>query len=349
MESRLRRNPAANFKVERLDCVLDWKQFFQAWETLGIHGHVQTKCMTEEGVRAPHCFRFVKRRDLPASLEIENAFTGHEAHEFDCVMLVKPFLASTEFAQKPLVCCPFAFMEMLPRDGPPPVGVRRAPLSSVQRKEFLKSAAKFRTEPWSYARAADYLERFVHNNAVDQDEGVASMWSPAPIEFVRRGVRAKRGSLDNADTHLPVGLTNHYALATPGVVQVGPEVPRRRLASKRNSGGASSIQGAPAAAADSELGAPPGVIVPPQPVRRRRAQDVLPADLRGIRLGCAKCRRSPVGCTRCRTSAGLVNIGGAWSFNDALMVTLDASDQPRAWRPRFRLRAKVRQQDLAWL
>ena len=69
----------------------------------------------------------------------------------------------------------------------------------------------------------------------------------------------------------------------------------------------------------SEMGAPAGRIIPPNPPKKRTKMKLGPVP-NDATLGCSKCVQRKTGCTNCRLKAGLIpgetGPEGAWVWNN---------------------------------
>ena len=154
--------------------------------------------------------------------------------------------------------------------------------------QFEKTACIIEKSPWSMSRAATYLRGFVDSNRAKKQWKrpiISWIWDPTII-----------GSA-TSDAGRVAGLPQRVAAAP-------------KAAKSKSCGGKA---GAPAGSVNAKSTA---VVAPPAAMRRpasapanrpeQKVRKVKPTDLVAIpkniasRLGCSKCRHTPVGCKTCR-------------------------------------------------
>ena len=180
-------------------------------------------------------------------------------------------------AQRPLLVLPQALLDRLRAGGPEHV-LPRVTMRQTSFDEYLKTAQKIKESPWDLKKGASYLESWCEankNGTQPQPHPVGWIMDPETVE-----TRQKQ---------LP--LTDEWKRYAPGPaakVEVHP-APKKRKRYKQ-----------PEEPADVEVpsgddGQPPKELPgmpedePNPPVGPR-----VP-----LKLGCAKCRRNPLGCKPC--------------------------------------------------
>ena len=103
-------------------------------------GLTQTHTAFEKGEEACHVFKFVRCETLDEEIEIVNPFTGVEESPRDVVLLVKQYMASTEMAQRPMVCFPAIGLEYLGQFPESNYVLPREHLSEWQVRELQRTA-----------------------------------------------------------------------------------------------------------------------------------------------------------------------------------------------------------------
>ena len=271
--------------VEKLDAVMNWKEFFGAWNC-SFSGHTQTKAQTDAGMKAPHVFKFVLRQDLLPGQSVESSF-GDAPHAADVILLTKQYLGSTELSQPATVCVPWSMHDKVAVEGPTKVA-ERITYSERVAKEFRKTAKLVAGPPYRMDRTAAYLTSLLES---------ASGTAP-DISWVQQAGRSEELVLIEPR---PSAMSLDFLVADPAPVRVGPQPCKQ---AKR------------AATADGS----PGVVAGRMAVStvKRQRLGLLPKDMRGKKLGCGKCRTDEIkGCSQCRRKLGLVENGdGSWRWND---------------------------------
>ena len=154
--------------VEHVEESLDFKKFFEDLE-VNMSGHVQTHKMGIEGLEACHVWRFVCRKNLNWTGDVQTAWPDLEPHPSDVILLVKHHIDDPSYSQEPLVFCPHVNFQKLGR-GPVSHG-RHVGLSYRQQRGFTKTAEKIAQRPWLMTDASEWLqgwlERVKHDNYTD--------------------------------------------------------------------------------------------------------------------------------------------------------------------------------------
>ena len=156
--------------------------------------------------------------------------------------------------------------------------------------QFEKTACIIEKSPWSMSQAATYLRGFVDNNRAKKQ------WKPPIISWIWDPTII--GSATSDADRVP-GNLNPARL--PQRVAVAPKFKAAKWKAGSVNAKSTAVV-APPAAMRRPASAPANR--PEQKVRKVR--NVIPTDLVAIpkniasRLGCSKCRNTPVGCKTCR-------------------------------------------------
>ena len=281
--------------VEYITGMYDWKKFFEPWQAM-FHGHTQNKHQTERGERAVHVFKFVQRRRINPDIFVNSEFHDFPEDARDCVLLTKAFLASTELSQTPTVCVPFAMMALLEGDAPLHV-TQHNKLSTVTRDEFRKTAEKLEKKPYELHKTVAYLNKLMSENRIDIEV--------PDISWVQRPVRDEVVIID--DSNAVNALSLDFDVRVPAMVRVENKKSQGKKRSAPRVALASTRPDLPAEDAPQLLHARE------EEKKRRTKLKPLPDDMRGVSVGCCKCRKSPTGCRECRLKVGMIMLdGGDW-------------------------------------
>ena len=212
---------APKLHVEKLETVYDWKGFFEPWPCK-FSGHCQSKSQTTQGLKAPHVFKFVLRRDLQGLHgQIASEF-GEAPHPYDVVLLCKQFLGSQELSQAPTVCVPWSFRDLVGVDGPHVLAAKNK-LADRVATEFRKTSKLLKG--YQLSKASAYLDCLVS----PPDEA-----KPPPVlDWVRKPAR------DNVVEIMDLPSTSlDFATAT---VRIEPRASGSRGGGPDDAGGVAGV------------------------------------------------------------------------------------------------------------
>ena len=341
LDRKVRAPRGRSQNVQIIEATINWKAHYSGLPMLA--GHTQTAGKTAAGLEAAHSFRFMRRADVPG--DIDSIFSDPPDPD-DAVLLVRQYLSDADLIQRPMVFCPVAMYRRL---APPSALAPRSTLSGRQQNEFAKTAAAIVQPPWRMHKASAYLTELIGSNAA----GASDKWQAPPITWVFAPSRLEPlppvlGPDDlsfgeRAPAHVvvrppprPTAAKSKAAPANqahqpePLLDSLPPAPPKRRLRGKQAVRvppvNAVDLPGElqPAAGTASGVGNPVGgapvaiAVRAPAATGRRKKLGPLPADMRGVILGCPKCRICVTRCGGCRLKAGL-------------KIDSDAEDESWVW------------------
>ena len=324
-----------NTVVESLDGTYDWKEFFSEWD-VSYHGHTQNIHQSRQGQRAVHVFKFVQRQHVSIDMMVTSRFSV-PADPRDCVLLTKPFLASRELSQPPVVCLPYAYLSKLDPNGPTNMAPR-SKFSELQAKEFQKTATKLSQAPYHLVRCGKYLNAMVQNELPENTPTIDWVRKPfrkftmdladipalsldfkvtVPAPVVVANEPAPKAKRATASTPLLAAGPQLHGNPDAGTLQQLVSVLRKPAAAapkarKRPAAAAPAAPGVPAAPAAPGVSAAPAASLPQPRAWKKLRLGPLPDNYKEI-LGCGKCTYRTTGCSQCRLKAGLVETeDGSW-------------------------------------
>jgi len=101
-------------------------------------------------------------------------FERYQEHPDDAVLLLKLYMSSTEFSQRPLLIFPVGLLEKL--EGHELRPADHTALSETEVTKFRRTADVIEKDPWLLKKGAEYLRTLCSNSEKD------SWGSPPPLE-----------------------------------------------------------------------------------------------------------------------------------------------------------------------
>ncbi|CAJ1415143.1 unnamed protein product, partial [Effrenium voratum] len=159
-------------KVELMSGSLDYKKYYEQYG-VNVGGLVPAPRGKEADHDVNHCWRFIRRSDLPlyddhketAWKPIEIPGESYSMSDADCVMLVKHLVNSVSLSQAPLVFLPESFssylkedLQAMPRNILQDRG-RSLPLDQSEKSKCNKVTFPTRKQPQDEGGKATFLER----------------------------------------------------------------------------------------------------------------------------------------------------------------------------------------------
>ena len=336
-------HPTGNRKlvVGKIEGAWDWQEFFEPWD-MNVTGIAASHWRPD----VCHSKRFVTRRDLPQSvnqvvlsdwaLVVPPIFKDAVEDPNDVIMLTKEFWSSEALSHPPTLFLPVAWADKTLRV--PGAICRRNKMSQDQLREFRRTAAKIKEDPWCLTSASAYLSKWCDQNA----QGCS--WNPPSREFLlddqqnQRWERAERSLADRTQDDdwlryapgVPEQITLHPGARkrslTGGLAGVDCTMKKKGTAKAKGKAKAKAKGKGKGNAEDEEMDPgdsgvlPPAEAPPPVP----RLPDPAPLPLAGAEppppvplpsprgpehaaglepargLGCTKCRNARAGCQQCR-------------------------------------------------